>query len=81
MERSNDFKIIKHILTKHGFSEIGKDDSSITYFQNDSGVRTSFIDREENFSKKYLTELADQLNLESNTFMNTYNVIKEMLKK
>ena len=81
MKRSTDFSIVKHILLKYGFNEIGDNNSSITYFQNDKGIKTSFIDREQHFSKKYLIELTDQLKLDYDTFIDTYNLIKEMVDK
>lgn len=79
MERSVDFRIVNHILTKHGFNEIGKNKSNITYFQNNEGVKTSLIDREDNFSKKYLIELCDQVKIDSAQFIDSFTVIKEMI--
>ena len=70
-ERSEDFKIINHILSKrYGFTQVGTVDSTRIFFQNQSGIKTHFIDREDSFTNRNLIELCDQIKVNPDELMN-----------
>lgn len=81
-ERSEDFKIINHILSKrYGFTQIGVNKSTRVFFQNKKGIRTNFIDREDSFTDKNLVELADQIKINPDELVENYKALKQLLDK
>lgn len=81
-ERSEDFKILNHILSKrYGFTQIGMNNSARVYFENKHGDKTQFIDREDSFSPKYLIELSDQIKINSDQLIEVFNALKQLLDK